>query len=121
MSVSGECVKCGTYRKSLHHDHIVPRFLGGTDDPDNIQMLCANCHEDKTRVDLTGKRGRPLSAANLAAARRNIKIARSHPNFLAVLHKPHEPDCSHCVEARKPENAKLWSQKVLAARWDKPR
>jgi hypothetical protein len=26
---------------------------GGTDDPSNIQLLCANCHEDKTRTEDT--------------------------------------------------------------------
>jgi hypothetical protein len=59
---NGHCEKCGTWRYSLHHDHIVPkrkcRELGWTieqqEDPSNIQRLCANCHEDKTREDLTG-------------------------------------------------------------------
>jgi HNH endonuclease len=42
----------------------VPKFKGGTDDPSNIQLICANCHEDKTVQDLTGW---PLSpAARLA-------------------------------------------------------
>jgi hypothetical protein len=57
---SGNCAKCSTWRQSLHRDHIIPKFLGGSDDPSNIQLLCANCHEDKTRDDLTGI---PLSAA----------------------------------------------------------
>ncbi len=51
---SGDCVKCGIFRKSLHRDHVVPKCKGGTDDESNIQWLCANCHEDKTREDFTG-------------------------------------------------------------------
>jgi 5-methylcytosine-specific restriction enzyme A len=54
---SGPCQSCGTIRRSLHRDHIVPRWKGGTDDPENIQWLCANCHEDKTRYDLVGRPG----------------------------------------------------------------
>lgn len=53
---SGPCQSCGTHRKSLHREHIVPRWKGGTEDPENIQWFCANCHEDKTRED---NRGRP--------------------------------------------------------------
>lgn len=52
-NVSGNCVACGVWRKSLHRDHIIPRGLGGADDPENIQLLCANCHEDKTRDDIS--------------------------------------------------------------------
>ena len=48
----GPCGKCGVERRFLHRDHIMPRFRGGTDDPSNIQYLCANCHEDKTAEDM---------------------------------------------------------------------
>lgn len=56
---SGNCVKCGIWRRSLHRDHIVPKYKGGLDDASNIQMLCANCHEDKTAEDLRGRRQPP--------------------------------------------------------------
>jgi 5-methylcytosine-specific restriction endonuclease McrA len=37
----GKCRICGS-TKGLHYDHIVPYSLGGrSDDPDNIQLLCA--------------------------------------------------------------------------------
>jgi hypothetical protein len=48
---SGDCNKCGTWRETLHKDHIVPRWRGGVDEPSNWQYLCANCHEDKTREE----------------------------------------------------------------------
>jgi len=51
---TGHCSKCGTWRFSLHRDHIIPRWKGGSDDEFNIQYICANCHEDKTRDDLKG-------------------------------------------------------------------
>lgn len=40
------CSKCGIERDSIHRHHIVPRSRGGTDEAANIQLLCANCHED---------------------------------------------------------------------------
>jgi 5-methylcytosine-specific restriction endonuclease McrA len=51
---SGNCSKCGAWRQSLHREHIIPKFKGGSEDPSNIQYICANCHEDKTREDLRG-------------------------------------------------------------------
>src|SRR6185295_7016316 len=45
---SGHCAKCGVFRNSLHRDHIIPKWNGGLDEEDNVQYLCANCHEDKT-------------------------------------------------------------------------
>lgn len=38
---------CGA--RATHCDHIVPKSRGGTDDPDNLQGLCAACHDAKSR------------------------------------------------------------------------
>ena len=51
LNRAGKCPLCGAFRESLHRDHIIPRFKGGTDDATNIQLICANCHEDKTLAD----------------------------------------------------------------------
>jgi len=32
-------------------DHIKPKAKGGTDDPDNLQSICAPCHLDKSIRD----------------------------------------------------------------------
>jgi len=45
---SGNCTKCGCWRTSLHWDHVVPKWQGGSDEAENRQLICANCHEDKT-------------------------------------------------------------------------
>ena len=29
-------------------DHIIPKARGGTDNPDNLQAICAECHKTKT-------------------------------------------------------------------------
>lgn len=40
------CQICGV-RRNLTIDHIVPVNAGGTDDPDNLQTLCASCNSKK--------------------------------------------------------------------------
>ena len=39
------CTQCGA-TSDLEVHHIVPRAEGGTNDPDNLVTLCANCHSD---------------------------------------------------------------------------
>jgi len=45
------CVQCGRTpsedKVKLHVDHILPQEWGGTDDPENLQALCADCNEGK--------------------------------------------------------------------------
>lgn len=38
-----QCVECGV-SSQLHIHHIIPRHLGGSDDPSNLITLCAGCH-----------------------------------------------------------------------------
>ena len=35
-------------------DHIIPKAKGGTDDPDNLQSICNDCHRIKTEYDKHG-------------------------------------------------------------------
>ena len=75
--MSGACLKCGTWRERLQTDHIVPRSRGGSDDPSNLQYLCANCHEDKTRAEIRDlHRGRKHSAEHVSkiAAANSCKV-----------------------------------------------
>lgn len=39
------CRKCGR-RASIHVHHIVARQDGGSDDPDNLAVLCSACHAE---------------------------------------------------------------------------
>ena len=43
---AGECIYCGG-RKDLTLDHILPRFRGGPDLPDNAVWVCKNCNSSK--------------------------------------------------------------------------
>ena len=42
------CNKLGITRAADEVDHIVPKAQGGTDDRDNLQPICADCHALKT-------------------------------------------------------------------------
>ena len=42
----GCCQRCGTEER-LTVDHIVPRVLGGDDNPSNLQVLCSRCNSSK--------------------------------------------------------------------------
>ena len=60
------CVSCeakGKTTAATEVDHIQPLHKGGTDEPDNLQGLCRDCHADKTRRDL-GQKGRPEIGAD---------------------------------------------------------
>jgi 5-methylcytosine-specific restriction endonuclease McrA len=41
------CQQCGQDQGKLHVDHIVPRRLGGSDNDDNLQVLCQKCNLSK--------------------------------------------------------------------------
>jgi len=54
---NGVCVACGTDER-LQVDHIIPVSRGGTNDPDNLQMLCKSCNaskRDKTMDEWQGR------------------------------------------------------------------
>lgn len=62
---SPECARCGVLLAGIewHVDHIQALCKGGKDIPSNRQILCAPCHETKTRQDL-GQRVRPTIGAD---------------------------------------------------------
>lgn len=49
-----DCANCPArcLPSAVDVDHITPLSKGGTDTPDNVQVLCRPCHKAKTRVDM---------------------------------------------------------------------
>jgi 5-methylcytosine-specific restriction enzyme A len=45
------CAAQGYVTASTVPDHILPLSRGGTDDDANVQCLCAECHDKKTRSE----------------------------------------------------------------------
>ena len=44
------CWSCGSNRRNLQKCHIVPKSLGGPNDPSNIVPLCPHCHDEAPDV-----------------------------------------------------------------------
>ena len=71
LSGDGKCVKCGA-KDGLDIDHRVPIALGGSNEPDNLQLLCregCGAHKAKTREDV----GRIAKAKRVGAKDRGEK------------------------------------------------
>jgi len=45
------CLKLNILTKATQCDHIIPKAKGGSDDDDNLQMLCEPCHDEKSLRD----------------------------------------------------------------------
>ncbi len=58
------CVLCGDVREDgiMPIDHIVPRCFGGTDDDDNLRVLCWSCNQAKGVEEWKEWRKRQLAA-----------------------------------------------------------
>jgi 5-methylcytosine-specific restriction protein A len=54
------CKKLGFVRKATAVDHIKNKASGGTDDLENLQSICEQCHKEKTQKE--SKNGRYNSA-----------------------------------------------------------
>ena len=55
------CQMCGA-PDSVQVDHILNKARGGTDDPDNLQILCDTCHSRKSAYE--GQVARRMKRAN---------------------------------------------------------
>lgn len=52
------CMADGKLRPAKQVDHKVPKFEGGSEDDDNLQAICVDCHKAKTAVEAQRGRGR---------------------------------------------------------------
>lgn len=54
------CLKQGRTTAFAQVDHVIPKAQGGTDDPENLQCICADCHAFKTQGESRGKNIAPV-------------------------------------------------------------
>lgn len=50
-----QCQKCKTKKGKLHVHHVVFRSSGGTDSPENLIVLCSDCHDKLHNGEFTIK------------------------------------------------------------------
>lgn len=54
-----QCEKCGgKHFPASEVDHILPKSLGGTDDPGNLRAINRDCHKSKTQCEAREARRR---------------------------------------------------------------
>lgn len=47
-----QCNGCGCKNGvTMNVDHVAPRFVGGGNELENLQLICANCHAQKTMIE----------------------------------------------------------------------
>ena len=91
---SGNCTQCGMWRQRLQRDHILPQWRGGGHEASNIQLLCANCHQDKTIDDLKDYKMSPEIRRRIGLTQRGRPGSRGFldhkhtPESLAKMHTP---------------------------------
>lgn len=52
-----QCQVCKRFGK-MEVDHIIPSHKGGSNELDNLQAICKDCHIDKTEKEMYALRGR---------------------------------------------------------------
>lgn len=65
-----QCFRCGELVDSFYEiDHHVPLHLGGSNEPENLVLLCLGCHRDKTQEEMLAfSRGGAIARRRAGAA-----------------------------------------------------
>jgi 5-methylcytosine-specific restriction endonuclease McrA len=79
VRAEGKCQSCALpIRGGPHYDHIIPIADGGDGSLENCQVLCAPCHSDKTKTDVTQiRRGQRKARKAINAVRRTSRPIQS--------------------------------------------
>ena len=57
MRMCQRCYRQGRYKAGNEVDHIVPKARGGRDTLSNLEVICRDCHRDKTAQESLQERG----------------------------------------------------------------
>ena len=66
-----QCQQAGRVEPATVRDHIVPLAEGGTEDPANVQPLCAACHARKTERESVRGQHRVTTKTRVKPTRRS--------------------------------------------------
>lgn len=70
-----QCQKCKTRKGKLHVHHIVFRSNGGTDSPENLIVLCSDCHDKlhKGEFEIKGIRSKTKHATEVGIVKSQLE------------------------------------------------
>ena len=60
MHLCQPCLRKSRATPATQVDHITPKAKGGTDDDDNLEAICAECHAVKTTAEAAEAQGRTV-------------------------------------------------------------
>lgn len=120
-SLAGPCSRCGFVPEHYCQrevDHIDGNHANGS--PENLQVLCANCHRLKSFQ--TGQNGRrryepPDVRTLLAPGPRNRRIRKGEPGYRGTVHPRAKLTDAQVAELRALYTGGKVTQQVLAARF----
>lgn len=70
-----QCQKCKTKKGKLHVHHVVFRSNGGTDSPENLIVLCSDCHDKlhKGEFEIKGIRSKTKHATEVGIVKSQLE------------------------------------------------
>ena len=70
-----QCQKCKTRKGKLHVHHVVFRSNGGTDSPENLIVLCSDCHDKlhKGEFEIKGIRSKTKHATEVGIVKSQLE------------------------------------------------
>ena len=70
-----QCHKCKTKKGKMHVHHVVFRSNGGTDSPENLIVLCSDCHDKlhKGEFEIKGIRSKTKHATEVGIVKSQLK------------------------------------------------
>lgn len=101
------CVVCGI-RECLENHHIVPKSLGGLDNPENLLTLCHTHHREMHGVVSTNKDISTLTKKGIEEAKKQGK----KPGNPQHLHLPQAEEGRQRYHARRKAEALAFAEQV---------
>lgn len=89
------CAYCGSL-ENLSLDHLVPRFDGGSDCPNNLVIACRHCNSAKGKTDLLEWYLKRNDFPPILVLRRYLKLAHSYLKEADALGLPVEKLTEFC-------------------------
>ena len=91
---NNKCNVCKEKVEEFHIDHIMPLSAGGSNDDDNLQVLCLKCHQEKTESEVENGIYKRLSDSESSFSKQvseiiNDKLSKSYA-FVETLNKNKE-------------------------------